>query len=64
MPLGNIKFASDKYSFIVCSLFKKNGRWLNLVYYIHTLLQVTQYTLKLFHEGIAILVREEIRMYY
>ena len=23
-----------------------------------------QYTLKLFHEGIAILVREEIKMYY
>ena len=29
-----------KYLFIVCSLFKKNGRGLNLVHYIHTLLQV------------------------
>lgn len=32
--------------------------------YFLDILIMLQYTLKLFHKGVAILVREEIRMYY
>lgn len=37
---GKMMLASDKYSFIHCSSFKKNTNWQILVYHIPTLLQV------------------------